>query len=77
MDFYGHLFNTEAEAQQAINVINQTLGIPSVQDATTQTYTKYEVIANKIFIITDDTITNILGQAQLITVELPTETTHL
>lgn len=68
MDFYGHLFNTEAEAQQAINVINQTLGIPSVQDATTQTYTKYEIIDNQIFITADDTIISILGEPTLITI---------
>lgn len=57
----GYTYNTEQEVQQAINLINQTLGIPISIDAVTRSYAKYENINNIYFIQYDETIGTILG----------------
>lgn len=58
----GYKYNTEQEAQQAIDLINTTLGIPVSPDAVTQTWTNYEQGEGFYYIIADDTIINILGE---------------
>jgi hypothetical protein len=57
-----YIFQTEIEANEAINQINQELGIPVSPDAITQTYTNYENINGTWLIRHDETIETILGQ---------------
>jgi hypothetical protein len=57
-----YIFQTEIEANEAINQINQVLGIPVSPDAITQTYTNAEQINGTWLIRHDETIESILGQ---------------
>lgn len=58
----GYKYNTEEEAQAAVDLINTTLGIPVSPEATTRTWTNYQYDALGFWYIqADDTIQSILG----------------
>jgi hypothetical protein len=69
-----HLFTTEAEAQQAIDLINQGEGIPVSEDAVTRTYTNYQTVEGIYYIAADEVTEKYLGEAT--DLELP-ETTEI
>lgn len=56
-----YLFQSKAEANAAINLINTSLGIPQSNDSITQTYCDYSTIEDGIVIYHDDIIESILG----------------
>ena len=56
-----YIYNTESEAQNASNSINNTLGIPVSADAVTQTYTNFQLNNGKYIIRHDEVIESILG----------------
>jgi hypothetical protein len=61
MVFKVYIYNTELEAQNAINSINSNLGIPKSIDSITQTYTTYEFNNSKYIIKHNEVIESILG----------------
>lgn len=56
-----YIYNTELEANIALNSINFSLGIPVAVDAVTQTYTSFEFNNGKYIIKHDEVIETILG----------------
>lgn len=56
-----YMYNTQAQANTALNSINLSLGIPKDIDSITQTYTNYEFNNSKYIIRHDETIESILG----------------
>lgn len=56
-----HIYNTQIDVENAINLINSTLGIPISVDAITQTYTSFEFNNEKYIIKSDEIIEGILG----------------
>lgn len=56
-----YIYNTELEANTALNSINFALGIPVSIDAVTQTYTSFEFNNEKYIIKYDEVIETILG----------------
>jgi hypothetical protein len=69
-----HLFTTEAEAQQAIDLINKGEGIPVSEDAVTRTYTNYQTVEYTYYIAADEVTEKYLGEPT--DLELP-ETTEI
>ena len=57
-----HLFTTGAEAQQAINLINQGEGIPVSKDSVTRTYTNYQTVEDVYYIAADELTEKYLGE---------------
>ena len=57
-----HIFVTEQEAQQAIELINQGEGIPVNPEAVTRTYTEAQENEGRIFIISDEVTIKYLGE---------------
>jgi hypothetical protein len=62
MLFKAHVFTTEAEAQQAIDLINQGEGIPVSEDSVTRTYTNYQTVGDTYFIVADEVTEKYLGE---------------
>jgi archaellum component FlaG (FlaF/FlaG flagellin family) len=58
-----HVFTTEKEAQQAIDIINEGEGIPVSEDAVTRTYTNYQTAEDAYYIAADDVTEKYLGEA--------------
>jgi len=58
-----HTFTTEAEAQQAIDLINEGEGIPVSEDAVTRTYTNYQTVEDTYYIAADEVTEKYLGEA--------------
>ena len=56
-----YVYNSQIEAENAINSINLSLGIPISVDAVTQTYTNFEFNNGKYIIKSDELIEGILG----------------
>lgn len=56
-----YIYDTQIEAEKALNLINLTLKIPISVDAITQTYTNFEFNNEKYIIKSDEIIENILG----------------
>jgi len=56
-----YIYNTELEANNALSLINSTLGIPKSIDSVTQTYTNSEFNNSKYIIKHDEVIESILG----------------
>ena len=56
-----YIYNTQAQANTALNSINLSLGIPVSIEAVTQTYTNYEFNNSKYIIKHDEVIESILG----------------
>ena len=54
-------YNTQIEAENALNLINSTLGIPISVDSVTQTYTNSEFNNGKYIIKSDEVIESVLG----------------
>ena len=63
MLFKAHTFTTEAEAQQAIDLINQGEGIPVSEDSVTRTYTNYQTVEDTYYIAADEVTEKYLGEA--------------
>jgi hypothetical protein len=57
-----HTFTTEAEAQQAINLINVGEGIPVNEDAVTRTYTDWQQLEDIYYILADEVTEKYLGE---------------
>jgi hypothetical protein len=66
----GYIFDTEADAQAAIDAINTAMGIPVDDDALTRTFTSYSEWGNVWAIIYTPELGPILGQPQVLP-ELP------
>jgi hypothetical protein len=66
-----HIFNTEQEAQQAIELINQGEGIPVNPEAVTRTYTEAQENEGRIFIISDEVTIKYLGEPTEIEIIYP------
>jgi hypothetical protein len=49
-----HVFTTETEAKNAIDLINKGEGIPVSEDSTTTTYTEYKQENGFFYIFADD-----------------------
>jgi hypothetical protein len=49
-----HVFTTETEAKNAIDLINKSEGIPVSEDSTTTTYTEYKEENGVFYILADD-----------------------
>jgi hypothetical protein len=58
----GYTFNTEQEAQDAVNTLNIYYGIPVSPDAVTQTWCDYYEKEDKWFINYDESMIPVLGQ---------------
>jgi hypothetical protein len=56
-----YVYNNELEAENALNLINLSLGIPISVDSITQTYTNFEFNNGKYIIRHDEVIEGILG----------------
>jgi hypothetical protein len=56
-----YIYNTQGQANTAINSINNILGIPVSVDAVTQTYTDIELNNGKYIIKHDEVIEGVLG----------------
>jgi hypothetical protein len=56
-----HTFNSEQEAQQAIDLINQGEGIPVSEDAVTRTYCEAIAYEDIYYIHADDVTEKYLG----------------
>jgi hypothetical protein len=69
-----HTFTTEAEAQQAIDLINEGEGIPVSEDSVTRTYTNFQTIEDTYYIAADEVTEKYLGAPT--DLELP-ETTEI
>jgi hypothetical protein len=64
MEFKAHIFTSSKAANEAIQHINKSLGIPVSPDAITQNYTIVEQ-HDKLYIIrADETTESILGESQ-------------
>jgi len=74
MEFKAYTYTTAEQAEQAISDINKHFGIPVSEDATTQTYTTYEVHEGVIFIRHLPELETILGQPTLITITIDHDT---
>jgi hypothetical protein len=68
-----HIFQTETEAFEAIETINQGEGIPVSEDAVTRTYTTAQQQDDIWYIVADDITEKYLGE----TIELETLNTQL
>jgi hypothetical protein len=69
-----YTFTTEAEAQQAIDLINVGEGIPVSEDSVTRTYTNFQTAEDTYYIAADEVTEKYLGEAT--DLELP-ETTEI
>jgi hypothetical protein len=69
-----HTFKTEAESQQAIDLINEGEGIPVSEGAVTRTYTNFQTVEDTYYIAADEVTEKYLGEAT--DLELP-ETTEI
>jgi hypothetical protein len=58
-----HIFATEQEAQQAIDLINVGEGIPVSEDAVTRTYTQWQQLEDTYYITADEVTEKYLGEA--------------
>lgn len=56
-----YIYNTQFEVENALNLINSSLGIPISVDAITQTYTNFDFNNGKYIIKHDSIIENVLG----------------
>jgi hypothetical protein len=56
-----YTFDTIEQANQAVDMINKTLGIPISEEATTRTYTTVQQRDGLIYISHDETIESVLG----------------
>jgi hypothetical protein len=56
-----YTFDTLEDANQAVERINTTLGIPISEEATTRTYTTTQQRDGLIYISHDETIESVLG----------------
>jgi hypothetical protein len=70
-----HIFTTEQEAQQAINLINAGEGIPISPEAVTRTYTEPQENDGRIYIAADEVTEKYLGEG--IEIELKFEDIEL
>lgn len=69
MEFKAHIFDSEIEALEAIELINKGEGIPKNENAVTRTYTtamKYEDI---YYIYADDVTEKYLGKSKILKIE--------
>jgi len=57
-----HIFATEQEAVNAINLINQGEGIPVSDDAVTRTYTDWQQLEDIYYILADEVTKKYLGE---------------
>lgn len=56
-----HIFTSESEANNAIDLINTGEGIPVSEDAVTRTYTQFQENNGTIFIHADEVTEKYLG----------------
>ena len=56
-----YTYDTELEANNAINSINNILGIPVSSDAVTKSYTNFQLNNGKYIIRHDEIIESVLG----------------
>lgn len=70
-----HVYNTENEALQAIELINKSEGIPVSDDAVTRTYTEPHEHNGIIYIASDDVTAKYLGEP--IEIEINTENENI
>jgi hypothetical protein len=68
-----HLFATEAEAQQAIDLINVGEGIPVSEDSVTRTYTNFQTVEEIYYITADEVTEKYLGEPTDLELPEPTE----
>lgn len=66
-----HTFNSEQEANNAINLINQGEGIPVSEDAVTRTYCEAIAYENIYYIHADEVTEKYLGQPIEIEITYP------
>jgi hypothetical protein len=64
-----YLFDSEQQAQDAIETINAGEGIPVSPEATTRTYTVYEQYGDYWYIYADDVTRKYLGDPVRIEIE--------
>jgi hypothetical protein len=69
-----HIFTSEQEAQQAIDLINEGEGIPVSEDAVTRTYTQWQQLEDIYYIVADEVTEKYLSEPN--DLELP-ETTEI
>jgi hypothetical protein len=60
-----YTFDTLEDANQAVERINTTLGIPISEEATTRTYTTAQQRDGLIYISHDETIEGVLGSGYI------------
>jgi hypothetical protein len=60
-----YTFDTLEEANNAIERINTTLGIPISEEATTRTYTSVQQRDGLIYIVHDETIESVIGSGYI------------
>jgi len=68
-----HIFTTEAEAQQAIDLINVGEGIPVSEDSVTRTYTNHQTVEDVYYIAADEVTEKYLGKPTDLELSEPTE----
>jgi hypothetical protein len=56
-----HIFATEQEAQQAIDLINEGEGIPISEYSVTRTYTEFKTYNEIVYIVADEVTQKYLG----------------
>ena len=61
-----HIYQTQAEAQTAIDMVNQGEGIPFNENATTLTYMPIQQYENIYYIAADEVTEKYLGEADFL-----------
>lgn len=68
MEIQGFKYSTEAEAQEAIEDINEHYNIPISAEAITRTWTDYKAEGDFFYIRSHATINAVLGTPETITI---------
>ena len=68
MNIQGFKYSTEAEAQEAIEDINEHYNIPISAEATTRTWTDYKIEGDFFYIASHSSIDAVLGTPETITI---------
>lgn len=64
MVFKAHTFTTEKKTLEAIDIINKSEGIPISEDATTRTYTDFQVQEGVYYFHADSVTEKYLGEGE-------------
>ena len=70
MEVLAFKYNTEEEAQNAINQLNSYYGIPIAEGYGTQTWTKYKQENDFFYILSNESISEVLGTPITINLDL-------